>query len=274
MHWWMLVMVWMPTVAFGQVNVEALRSNGTEDGISGSVGLSAAYTGGNIQFADFGATAKAEWKRNNDLLFIAATYRFAAKRTQADLLADPSIGLWDKEAHFSNNRLAHIRYNRLLSEGVWWEAYTQYEYNEFLLLDRRLLIGTGPRIRVFDGDSAGFAIGTSAMMEEERLNPERIHPNEDVNRINARSSTYASLTVRIAETGSWTSTVYVQPRFDALDDHRIVAESGLTMNLTRAVAWTVDGRFRTDSVPPETPEEAAPVVSSDFSIKNGLKFTF
>lgn len=274
MHWWMLLMFWVPAVALGQVNVEALRSNGTEDGVSGSVGVSVAYTGGNIQFADFGATANAEWKRNDDLLFVVATYRFAAKRTQADLLADPSIGLWDKEAHFANNRLAHIRYNRRLTAGVWWEAYTQYEYNEFLLLDRRLLGGTGPRVRVADGSSASLTIGTSAMLEEERLNPERIGPNEDVNRVNARSSTYAALTVRLAEAGSWTSTVYLQPRFDSLDDHRIVAESGLAMQLTGAVAWTVDGRYRTDSQPPETPEGTAPVVSSDFSIKNGLKFTF
>ena len=41
MPWWMLVLFWMPAVAFGQVNVEALRSNGTEDGLSGSVGVSA-----------------------------------------------------------------------------------------------------------------------------------------------------------------------------------------------------------------------------------------
>ena len=134
MRWLLVLLMVMPSLAFGQVNVEAMRSNGTEDGVSGSTALSVAYTGGNIQFADFGASAHLELMKEKNLVFVVMNYRFAAKRTQADLLAEPDIGLWDEEAHFSNNRLAHLRYNRTLADGFWWEAYKQYEYSDRLWL--------------------------------------------------------------------------------------------------------------------------------------------
>ena len=274
MRWFLVFFMVVPSLSFAQVNVEALRSNGTENGVSGSTGLSVAYTGGNIQFADFGASAHLEWKKEKNLLFFVLNYRFAAKRTQADILAEPDIGLWDEEAHFSNNRLAHLRYNRTLTESVWWEVYTQYEYNEFLLLDRRLLVGTGPRARVFDVEAAGLWFGVSAMVEEERLNEEGVDPAEEVSRINGRDSTYASLTARLAENASWTSTVYAQPRMDAVDDYRVVVETGLSLGIGKALAVTIDGRYRKDSQPPQTPSASAPILSSDFSIKNGLKVSF
>lgn len=274
MRWLLAFLMVFPALAWGQVNVEALRSNGTEDGLAGGIGLSAAYTGGNIQFADFGATANVEWKSGKDVLFFVMNHRFAAKRTQSDLLAEPDVDLWDEEAHFSNNRLVHLRYNRTLSDRFWWEAYTQYEYNEFLLLDRRLLVGTGPRISAFDTERAGLWFGTSVMLEEERLNPEKVAPLEEASRINVRSSTYASLTLRPTELVSWTTTAYLQPRFDGLDDYRIAVESGLALNVAKRLAFTVDARYRNDSEPPATPEGSAPVLDTDFSIKNGLKITF
>jgi hypothetical protein len=274
MRWLVALVLFFPTFALGQVNVEALRSNGTEDGLAGSLGLSAAYTNGNILFADFGATANLEWLKGKDSVFFIMNHRFAAKRTQSDLLNEPDIGLWDEEAHFSNNRLVHLRYNRALSERFSWEAYTQYEYNEFLLLDRRLLGGTGPRLTVIDGTSVGLWVGTSAMVEEESLNPDGISPLEEVSRINLRSSTYASLTVRPSESVSWTTTAYFQPRVDELADHRIAAESGLGFAMGKRLSFTVDARYRKDSEPPQTPDGSAPVLASDFTIKNGLKISF
>ena len=195
-------------------------------------------------------------------------------RDRSDRLTDPNVGLWDEEAHFSNNRLVHVRYNRELTARMWWELYSQYEYNEFLLLDSRLLVGTGPRFAVVDNDRVGVWLGTSAMIEEESLNPEGVDASEEVSRYNLRSSSYASLTLRPSESVSWVSTAYLQPRFDDLDDHRIVAESGLKFEIGKGIAGTMNVRFRHDSQPPQTPEGAAPIVGTDVMLKNGLKFSF
>jgi hypothetical protein len=274
MRFFLCLMMLFPALAVAQVNVEKLRSNGTESGVAGSLGVNAAYTQGNILFADFGTSAHLEWKKGKDSVFGIVSHRFAAKRTQSDLIAEPSVGLWDEEAHFSNNRLLHLRYNRSVGPHWWWEVFTQYEYNEFLLLDRRLLAGTGPRFTLKDSKVLGAWFGVAAMVEEESLNPESIAPTEEVSRINLRASSYVSATWHISKVASWTTTAYWQPSLKALEDYRLAMETGLIFPLSKGVAFTVDARYRSDSEPPQTPDGSAPVLPSDLTVKNGIKLSF
>jgi hypothetical protein len=274
MRWIVTLFLLFPNLAMAQVNIEKLRSNGTEDGLSGHLGVTAAFTYGNIQFADFGISAHQEYKTKAHSVFWVMNVRFAAKRTQADLIADPSVGLWDKDAHFSNLMLQHLRYNYALTDSIWMEVFTQYEYNEFLLLDRRLIGGLGPRFVIARGNKGAAFFGTSAMIEEERLNAEGIAPSEPVGRIDWRASSYLSATYAPGDDVTWTTTVYFQPRLDALFDYRLVAETGLAFKLTQKVAFTADARLRHDTDPPLTPEGSAAVLGTDMSIKNGIKISW
>ena len=274
MRFFLCLMLLFPGLALAQVNVEKLRSNGTENGVAGSIGVTAAYTQGNILFADFGTSSHIEWKKGKDSIFGIVNYRFAAKRTQSDLINEPDIGLWDEEAHFSNNRLLHLRYNRSLGPSWWWELFTQYEYNEFLLLDRRLLAGSGPRVTLTDSKVLGAWFGVAAMVEQENLNPESIASTEEASRVNLRGSSYLSATWNISKAASWTTTAYWQPRLQELSDYRLAMETGLVLPLAKNFAFTVDARYRSDSEPPQTPDGAAPVLPNDLTVKNGVKLSF
>lgn len=274
MRWLFLLLLWLPGLAHAQVNVEKLRTSDNGDGFSGSIGLTTAFTSGNIMFADFGSSSHVEWKQDKDLLFWVLNARFAAKRTQADLVAEPSISLWDKEAHFANLMLQHMRYNRTLSETWWWEAYGQYEFNEFLLLDRRLIAGTGPRAAIVQKGDGGIWFGTSIMLEEERLNAEKIAPSEDVQTVQLRSSSYLTFTAHPSENTVWVTTAYFQPRLDQFSDFRVAGESSLAFKINKQFSFTLDARLRHDSEPPETPADSGPVVATDVSIKNGIKVTW
>ena len=100
---WILFLLWcVPSIATAQVNVEKLRSGGIDDGFSGSAGLTSAFSTGNIQLADIGLSASKAYKREHHTIFSVLNGRFAAKRTQSDLQADPETGLWDKDARFAN----------------------------------------------------------------------------------------------------------------------------------------------------------------------------
>jgi len=261
-------------LAHGQVNIEKLRSEHHEDGFSGSLGLKTAFTQGNIDFADFGMTGHIEWKKGAHLFFWVTNGRFAAKRTQSDYAAEPDISLWDKEAHFSNSLLEHMRYNYTLADALWWEAYTQFEFNEFLLLDRRVLLGTGPRVALAQGDDGGLWMGTAAMVESERLNPESIAASEAVDAVNLRWSNYITGTWKPSDTTAWITTVYIQPRIDAFDDYRFSAETGLLFSITEHMKFTLDAKLRQDSTPPETAPEVAAIQSQDIRLGNSLKFTW
>ena len=274
MRWLLIIFVlWVPGMAQAQVNVEKLRSDQNEEGFSGSIGLNANFTSGNIMLADFGTGSHIEWRNNKDLIFWVLNARFASKRTQSDLLNDPDIDLWDDEAQFANLMLQHLRYNRALSDAWWLEAFTQFEFNEFLLLDRRLIAGIGPRWALANGKKGGIWVGTSAMMEEERLNPDSIAPSESVQTVVLRSSSYVTTTVR-GDQWSLVNTVYIQPRFADFGDHRILGEASLAIKANDTLSFTVDGRIRHDTRPPITPVGAAQVQSTDTSIKNGIKLTW
>ena len=274
MRWLVIIFIfWVPGLALAQVNVEKLRSDQTEDGFSGSIGLNANFTSGNIMLADFGTASHIEWKNDKDLVFWVLNARFASKRTQADLLTDPDIDLWDDEAQFANLMLQHLRYNRKLSEAWWWEAFTQFEFNEFLLLDRRLIAGMGPRWALVDGEKGGIWIGSSAMVEEERLNADSIAPSESVQTVVLRSSSYLTTTVS-GDQWSMVTTVYAQPLFADLGDHRIMGETSLALKVNNTLSFTFDARIRHDTRPPITPTGSAKVQSTDTAIKNGIKLTW
>lgn len=272
---WLCVLLWcLPSLAMAQVNVEKLRSSGISDGFSGSAALSSAFSTGNIQLADVGLTASETYKQDSHTVFSVINGRFAAKRTQSDLKADPDTGLWDKDARFANALMAHLRYNYSLGNGLWIEGFGQYEFNEFLLLDRRLIAGVGPRLRLLKGEHGAVVFGTAAMIEEERLNDELVAAEEDVQRVNARSSSYLSATWRPDDGVSWTTTVYAQPRFDNFSDYRVLAETGLSLSISKHFAFTLDVRYKLDSEPPKTPEGAAEVLDTDITVKNGLKVSW
>lgn len=274
MRWLFLFLLWIPGLAQAQVNVEKLRSAGIEDGFSGSLGLTTAFTSGNILFADLGTASHVQWKKNKDLVFWVLNARFAAKRTQSDLIADPSVDLWDKEAHFSNLMLQHVRYNRTLAKAWWWEVFSQYEFNEFLLLDRRLIAGTGPRVALAQKGDGGIWMGTSVMLEEERLIEESIAPRENLQTILFRSSSYLTFTVHPTQNTLWVTTAYYQPRFDALSDFRVAAETSVAFKMNKRLSFTLDARMRHDAEPPQTPTGSAPVLSTDISVKNGIKLSW
>ena len=273
MRWFLFLLLWVPGLSHAQVNVEKLRSEEADDGVSGSIGLNAAFSSGNILFADIGTASHIEWRNRKDILFWILNARFAAKRTQSDLLAEPSVDLWDKEAHFANLMLQHARYNRVLSEAWCWEVYVQYEFNEFLLLDRRLLSGTGPRLQLIKGKHGASQIGTSAMFEEERLNAENIAQTDSAQTIALRSSSYLTATLK-GDDWKHVTTVYFQPRLGDLEDYRMVGEASFVFKLNKTFALTIDGRIRHDSRPPKTPTGSAEVLATDMSIKNGLKLSW
>lgn len=274
MKWLLSLVLWSTSVAHAQVNIEKLRSVELDDGLSGSVGLSTSLSTGNVQFADFTGTAHMEFKKEKNLFFWIMNGRFAAKRTQSDLLAEPSISLWDEEAHFSNLMLQHIRYNRAISDNFLWELYTQYEYNEFLLLDRRVLGGTGPRLALFNTPKGGMWLGTSAMLESERLNPEGIAPSQSPEYMDVRWSTYITGTLTPSDTTSWVTTIYIQPRFEAFSDYRFSAETGLNLKVNKRLSFSLDAKLRHDETPPMTPDGSAEVLTTDMSVSNGLKVSW
>ena len=154
------------------------------------------------------------------------------------------------------------------------EVYSQYEFNEFLLLDRRVLGGTGIRYLVLGDTDKGLWLGTSAMIEAERLNPDAIAASEAVDQQHWRWSSYGTAKTPVSETTTWLTTIYYQPRIDEFSDYRMVGETGLTFAIDERFSFGVDARFRHDSAPPETADGVAEVLPTDISLKNAISINW
>jgi hypothetical protein len=265
----LLPLLWAP-LAQAQVNIEKLRTEPTDNGISGSFSLALTFSQGNIDFADFALGSFVAHKRGKYTTFLVTNGRFAAKRTQGDYLLSPDVGLWDDEAHFSYNAMSHLRTNYDLGHDLALELYGQYEFNEFLLLDRRVLAGSGIRYKVCEGKHGGFWFGTSAMLEMEQLNPDAIAASEPVDQQHWRWSSYGTAKTILSQTSTWITTIYYQPRLDEFSDYRVVGETGLSFAINERFSFSVDARLRHDSAPPVTAEGEVAVLPTDIGVKNAI----
>ena len=112
------------------------------------------------------------------------------------------------------------------------------------------------------------------MAEEERLNGELVAATEDVQRINARSSSYLSGTWKPDDGIAGRPPSTHNPASINFLDYRLLAETGLSLNISKRFAFTLDVRYKLDSEPPKTPDGAAEVLDTDVTVKNGLKVSW
>lgn len=163
---------------------------------------------------------------------------------------------------FSNSGFGHIRYNRKLGGAVRWEVFTQIQYNSLTKIEKRILAGTGPRIKLTQYDEAKFYFGVAYMYEYEELLDPRIHHRDH------RASSYFSFTLAPNDHVSLISTLYAQPLIRDAGDYRISNESTLVLAITKKLNLNATFKYAYDSRPPE----GVPV--STYSFSNGLELEF
>lgn len=163
---------------------------------------------------------------------------------------------------FSNSGFGHLRYNRKLGSAVRWEIFTQIQYNSLTKIDKRILLGTGPRFKLTNYENAKFYLGVAYMYEyEELLDPLVYHKDH-------RASSYFSFTLTPTETVSLMSTLYVQPLLEDARDYRISNESTLVLGITKKLNLNATFKYAFDSRPPEG------VPFNTYSFSNGIELQF
>jgi hypothetical protein len=146
-----------------------------------------------------------------------------------------------------NSAFAHIRYNRKITEIIYWEAFTQWQHNKLLSVGRRWLTGTGPRIKFLNQPRVHAYVGSLYMYEHEVVTgnfPERNRHH--------RSSSYITVNITLPQTrAEIISTAYFQPRLAAFADYRVTWQTALTFQLTKRFRWTSSFNYLYDAFPPE-----------------------
>ncbi len=163
---------------------------------------------------------------------------------------------------FANAGFGHLRYNRKLGDAIRWEVFSQIQYNSLVKIDRRVLTGTGPRIKLTQYEHAKFYLGIAYMYEYELLE-DPVETNRD-----HRMSSYFSFSLLPEETVTFTSTLYVQPLLKNGKDYRLSNETSLILGITKKLSLNASFVYSYDSRPPDG------VPKSIYTFSNTLEVAF
>ena len=242
----------MSGVVFCQVNTEAMRNSKDATGITNSIGF------------DFGFE-----KSNQEVLEIAGKYRldYISKNGMHSFFIISYDNGYEKEKDQKNSIVnkgfSHLRFTKNISNNLYLELFTQYGFNDFLLMKQRKLFGSGLRYKVVDQKKINGFLGVGVMKEDEQYDLE-INENKSL----VRSTNYFTWQVQITDNASLQNTAYYQLDISRSSDNRLLYDGDLNIELNDRLTFTLTLNYRHDSEPHGS------LGKSYIQLKNGVEFTF
>lgn len=226
------------------VNIEERRLK-NEEGWKGSIALNFSFTKNTNEVLDIENLSQISYRKARSLYMFINEIE-VIRQNNADVL---------------NNGFQHLRYNYRLSDLLVMEAFGQHQFNQIQRIDRRVLLGAGPRFEIINNDSLRLNIGTHVMSEWEKT-------SKGGNQHNYRSSNYVSINWQINEILNFSSTTYYQPKIDDFSDYRVSNNSVFTIGITQKLGMRVTYELLYDTEVPEG------VPSTVYSFQTGLTYRF
>ena len=234
--------------AIAQVNTESLRKEYSDEGWSGNVNFGFTFQGGNSDIIDLSSGLRIDYYSESYHAFSVANY---ARNEENDQL-------------LTNQAFIHLRLIKPLSEKISLETFTQKEFNDFIRLKDRNLIGAGGRFQVKNiEDQLNLYLGTGLMFENEKY---KGVTEDDKNLI--RSTNYVSAKWFPKENISVVSITYFQFALSDFADFRLLNDSTFAVDLIENLLLTIQFTYRFDDDP------IAGIKKYDVSLKNGITYNF
>jgi len=241
------------TIIQGQVNTESMRSENKSDSFKNQFSMVIGYE-----------------KANTEVLELDAEYRldYVKQENFHSFMVIKLENGYEKENDFSKNIInnkgfTHLRITKDLFTNYQMEAFTQYEFNEFLLLNHRYLLGTGLRIDLQKSELSNTYIGIGLMVEKEIYDLESDHEKNLL-----RSTNYIKNNIVLNSNIDLSNTAYFQIASDDFNDYRILYDGGLYFHVNESFALTIELNYRYDNDPQGN------LGSSYIQISNGVSFNF
>jgi putative salt-induced outer membrane protein YdiY len=247
--------LWMTLLALegsaeGQVNVEQLRSD--RRSAPARAQIEGSFTGrtGNVESIVVGGGAIGAARTGRHGFFGS---------TQADYARFGTTITVSKS-------FVHLRYDYDILGWLMAEAYVQQQQDKFQRLQLRELVGLGPRFVLADEEEVRLACGTSYMLEYEKISVQTGAPDPPETVVH-RLSNYVTTTWRADPRVRFVATLYLQPRFDFVEDVRSLLETSLVTDVNKRLAVKILATFRYDSKPPTGVKTTDAEVKSSFVLK-------
>lgn len=237
--------------ALSQVNTEALM-RGTMLGFGTRLGVNFGFNSGNSTFFRWQFDARSDYRTQGFYTFLTGNLERGTANNQIFLFR------------------GFVHYRAILQRDTLFqpEFFAQREFNEFILLKDRILIGSGLRLNLLYLQPTDtvmafkLTLGIGAMWEKERFT--ELKPETKL----LRSTNYIAFLWRILPRTSLQLIGYYQVEVRRISDYRLLLDGLLTISITDKLASTVIVIYRYDNEPVQN------VARFDLDLRNGFTYTF
>lgn len=216
---------------------------------SGTVGLNLATARGNARTTTFGAGATAQRVTGFDKIIFNYSQIYSTQSTVAPFGATAS------------RVSGAVRYDRNITARVFGFALNSYDYDRFLDLDLRSVVGGGLGYHAYKSARSYWDLGAGADWAREafgtglvRNSGEALVSEESLHQLN----TAVQLTQRLS----------VFPNLTSRGDYRLNFDGGASFKLTKLLSWnvTLSDRYLSNPLPGKK--------SNDLLLTTGLSISF
>ncbi len=236
-----------------QINTEAMRSENVTDGFINKVNV------------DFGIE-----KADAEVIELAAAYRvdyFNPTGLHIFFILNYENG-YEQEKDLNKNQVVnkgfgHLRMTKMISSKLFFEVFTQFGFNDFLLMKDRKLAGSGLRYKMVSNDRMNTFLGIGLMQENEIYDK----VNEPEKKL-LRSTNYLRWNINIAENTELYNTVYYQFSSSDINDYRLLYDGSIDFSVNENLSFFIELNYRYDN------DSHGDMGKSYIQLNNGIEFTF
>lgn len=262
-----VTMLVVPTLVSAQVNAEVLRANPLREGLSGGLEGSFALARGNVELLDVGGAGRIQYQtlhpsptptdaESEDAGEVAPEHPTPPSPAPLPFVAQrvflTASGRFSEVGGrpFVSQAFVHARWTAMWHERVGSDVFAQAQFNAFLRLTTRAVVGAGVRVEIVHEPVFMMWGGSGYMFEYDRIDVQVGAPDAPET-FEHRWTSYLTMRLAVLENQLlFQNTVYYQPRFDAFEDFRFLEELEVMSRVGEAFLLGVTLDVLYDSAPP------------------------
>lgn len=246
-------LVLLVSTLFSQVNTEAMRSAENRVGFQNKFNLELGYEKSSSEVFNFASEYRVDYiKLNNFHSFMVFNLENSYEKEENT-----------PKNIITNKGFVHLRTSKDLIKNYNMEVFMQFEFNDFMLLNDRYLLGSGLRIGFNNNKLSTTYLGIGFMIEKERYN---LNVEKEMSLL--RSTNYIKNNFALSPNIELINTAYFQIASDDFNDYRILYDGGFNFHVNDFFAITIELNYRYDNDPQGN------LGNSYIQISNGMSFNF
>ena len=232
------------TYSFAIVSIEPREIGEKNPGLSGEVGFSAEINRGNTDTTSLSLSSRLQYDETNSLQYAIISYEYGES----------------KGSRYEDRAYLHLRDLQKIDNSKVWEYYFQIQRDEFKDQNLRAILGTGPRIKIYNKKAKAY-IGVGAFFEREEIK----HQSSDNY---FRGNFYIAYKEKFNENVKAALVSYYQPKLDEFSDYETFSTLEFSIKLSGRLNLLLKTIYNYDSRP------ASNVEKYDFTQKMGIIYKF